>query len=71
MISSSKQISLKENNPLIICGDWNLVFDLNMDTLNYKGENNVNARKKVEELSTTCSLVNTWRCSNLELHMDK
>ena len=37
-----------------------------MDTLGYKSPNNVNARKKVEELSSTCDLVDTWRCSNPE-----
>ena len=38
----------KNEKCLIICGDWN----------------NINARKKVQELMETLDLVDTWRCSH-------
>ena len=57
-------LALKENLPTIICGDWNLVLDFKMDTFGYIRENNINARRKVEELIDIFDLVDTWRSSN-------
>ena len=57
-------LSERENSPLIICGDWNLVLDYSMDTVGYLRENNIQARKKVLELIELFELVDPWRCSN-------
>ena len=54
----------KENYPVVICGDWNLVIDFHRDTFGYKKENNINSRKMVEELIEIFDLSDTWRCSN-------
>ena len=54
----------KVNKPIIICGDWNLVLDFNIDTYNYVCENNVNSRKAVEEIMSILDLTDTWRSSN-------
>ena len=40
----------KDNDPIIICGDWNLVLDFSIDTHNYICENNINSRKMVKQL---------------------
>ena len=52
----------KDNKPIIICGDWNLV--LNFDTHNYVCENNKNSRKAVTEIMCILDLVDTERSSN-------
>ena len=36
---------------VVICGDWNLVIDPNIDTENYKSINNPNARSEDQFLS--------------------
>ena len=54
----------KDNDPIIICGDWNLVLDFSIDTHNYICENNINSRKMVKQLMCVLDLVDTWRSSN-------
>ena len=54
----------KANDPIIICGDWNLVLDFSIDTHNYICENNINSRKMVKELMCVLDLVDTWQSSN-------
>ena len=54
----------KDNDPIIICGDWNLVLDFSIDTHNYICENNINSRKMVKELMCVLDLIDTWRPSN-------
>ena len=50
-----------ENNPVIMCGDWNLVLNFEKDTLGYIRENNIKAREKVEEIIRVFELTDTWR----------
>ena len=42
-----KQISELENDQVIICGDWNLVLDTDLDYNNYLHFNNPRARKEI------------------------
>ena len=39
-----------ENLPLIICGDWSLVQNFEMDTFGYQRENNTKAKAKVQAM---------------------
>ena len=41
------------NEPIILCGDWNMVLNYHNDTINYLKENNPNAQKSVLELIDT------------------
>ena len=59
-----QELTEKENKPIIICGDWNLVLDFKIDTHNYVSENNKNSRKVVKEIMDVLDLVDTWRCLN-------
>ena len=53
------------NNPhTIICGDWNLILNENLDCLNYTRINNPNARERVLQLSNKLNLIDPWRCQN-------
>ena len=54
----------KENLPLIICRDWNLVMDPNLDTLGYIWENNAKPKCEVLEMIYILDLMYTWRCFN-------
>ena len=45
-------------------GDWNLVLDQNMDTLNYLHNNNINARKSLLTSMESLGLVDIWRQHN-------
>ena len=45
----------------VICGDWNLVLDFNLDTSNYVRINNPNARNEVLNLINDLSLCDPWR----------
>jgi hypothetical protein len=39
------KINMFPNSSLILVGDWNVVQDYNLDTINYRRENNSNSRK--------------------------
>ena len=54
----------KDNKPIIICGDWKLVLNFDIDTHNYVSEKNKNSRKVVTETMCILDLVDTWRSSN-------
>ena len=62
-------INLKENlinwelsnEPIILCGDWNMVLYYHNDTINYLIENNANAQKSVHELIDTLELDDVYR----------
>ena len=41
---------INSNNPYIICGDYNVVQDYNLDTYNYKHENNKKAHDIIIEI---------------------
>ena len=46
---------------IIMCGDWNLVQNQDLDTQNYIRENNTRSRIKVESLKKQYELVDPWR----------
>ena len=46
---------------IIMCGDWNLVQNQDLDTKNYIRENNTRSRIKVESLKEQYELVDPWR----------
>ena len=50
-----------ENSSIIICGNWNLVQNFNIDTSGYRRENNIKAKGKVMELKEEYELVDPWR----------
>ena len=54
-------LNAKENMPIIICGDWNLVVDCNIDTHGYLKENNAKARWEVLNVIEVLDLVDTWQ----------
>ena len=56
-----------ETKNIILVGDWNLVNDFNLDTLNYKKRNNQKASQIVRHYKEKLDLVDIWRQSNPEL----
>ena len=52
------------NDNVIICGDWNLVIDPNVDTENYKSINNPNARSVVVSFLDELEYMDAWRLLN-------
>ena len=46
---------------LIICGDWNLVMNYEIDTKNYRKKNNVKARETVLNYMDKLDLLDIWR----------
>ena len=48
----------------ILCGDWNLIQDPQIDSTNYIHINNKNARKAVLEMKEYVNLVDPWRLQN-------
>jgi exonuclease III len=59
-----KIIELIGNESFIICGDFNLVLDPELDYFNYKNINNSKARNKVLELMINYSLIDPFRHQN-------
>ena len=55
------KIEDSDTKNLIIVGDWNLVMDFDLDTLNYKKQNNINARKTVLNYMDKLDLIDIWR----------
>lgn len=53
-----------ENDFLIICGDWNLVLNPEIDTFNYRHTNNPKARQIVSNLMDEDDLIDIWRIMN-------
>ena len=49
------------NQPIMLCGDWNVVLNYHNDTINYLKENNPNAQKSVLELIDTFELDDVYR----------
>ena len=58
------KLKTKDQGPLILCGDWNLVLNFKLDTFGYIRENNVKAREKVKELMDSFNLIDGWRSNN-------
>ena len=48
----------------VICGDWNLVQDSQLDLHNYQKVNNPNARAEVSHLKYMWGLCDPWRVNN-------
>ena len=57
-------LSEKENLPLIICGDFNLVQNFGLDTYGYIRENNIKVKAKVMEMQSVFDLENVWCVNN-------
>jgi len=62
-----KLIEDLNNAHCILCGDWNLVQDPELDSLNYVRINNPNARKVVLEIKEHLRLIDPWRLQNPSL----
>ena len=60
----SKAQSVNSNNPYILCGDFNVVQDYNLDNYNYKKENNKNAHNTVLEIKQNFNLIDPFRENN-------
>lgn len=56
-----QKISEFENENVIICGDWNLVLDIEKDYDNYLHINNPKARKVVLNLLEEENFIDVWR----------
>jgi hypothetical protein len=53
---------------VIIAGNWNVVRDYRVDTLNYTGENNPKSKLKMNQMINSMDLVDVWRVLN---HLQK
>ena len=63
-----------DNEMDIICGDWNLIVDLEVDCENYKHVNNPKARADVKNLLDELEFIDAYRLINEEkkrFHMEK
>ena len=56
-----KIIENSDTKNLILVGDWNLVMNYEMDTLNYKKINNIKAREKPLTYIEKLNLIDIWR----------
>ena len=54
------------NTSVIMCGEWNVPLDYDMDTLNYKNKNNEKAHDQIHDMMQELDLLDTFR----ELHPD-
>ena len=57
-------LSENMNNPMIICGDFNLTLNFSLDASGYLRENNIKSKQKVLEIMEILELVDTWRVTN-------
>lgn len=53
------------NDNVVICGDWNLVLDPEMDTENYRHINNPNARLEVLKFIDEDNYIDAYRLANI------
>ena len=63
-INLKNKLLQKDNIPVVICGDWNVVMDYKLDTFGYLKENNKKARKEIINMIEVLDLVDTWRSEN-------
>ena len=49
---------------MIIAGDWNVVQDYRVDTVNYIGENNPKSKLEIHQMINSMDLVDVWRDKN-------
>ena len=54
------------NSSIIMAGDWNVVQDFNLDTVNYKSKNNIKSNEQILEMKNSLDLVDIWRSLNPE-----
>jgi hypothetical protein len=50
-----------DNLSVIIAGDWNVVKDHRVDTVNYTGEHNPKSKLEIHEMINNMDLVDVWR----------
>ena len=62
----SDMMSKYEDTLFILAGDFNLIFNQDMDCHNYVNLNNPNARDKVINMLIEYNLIDCWRESHLE-----
>ncbi len=53
-----------QNSSIIICGDWNVVLDYEIDTKGYLHQNNPRAREAVMQMMESLELYDVWRDQN-------
>ena len=68
------KINIFSNSSLILVGDWNVVQDYNLDTINYRRENNSNSKLKLHSMMNDLDLINgqiddRW-INNLNVRID-
>ena len=63
----SEHVSNMEFDQVIMCADWNLVQDYDLDRCNYVQRNNPSAQKTVLNMKQTLGLVDPWRVYNPQL----
>ena len=50
-----------QNSSVILVGDWNVVQDYNLDTINYRRKHNPNSKLKLHSLMNDLDLIGIWR----------
>ena len=57
-------ISDFQNSSIIMVGDWNVVQDFNLDTVNYKSKNNPKSQEQILNMKESLDLIDVWRAFN-------
>lgn len=53
-----------QNSSVIMVGDWNVVQNYELDTLNYLSKNNLKSHDRIFELKQSLDLIDIWREKN-------
>ena len=53
-----------DNEFVVLCGDWNLLQDYNLDSYNYMAHNYPRSRSVVEKIKNDFNLIDPWRVLN-------
>ena len=64
-----EEILFFENSSIIMCGDWNTVQDLDLDTYNILHDKHQQSRAAIQDLKNELELIDPWRNSNQDLKM--
>ena len=56
-----------ENSSVILCGDWNIVMDYNIDMKGYLHLNNPKARESLLQMMESLELYDVWRERNEDI----
>ena len=59
-----RKIELIDNTSVLIGGDWNIPLIFDLDTENYKNENNPKARDRLHGMIIDLDLIGIWRSLN-------